>query len=119
MKTNPYVQTNLLLNIYAQLITFAKRTALTNCSNERKNTSTETDRSKYDIFPDTDKILIENSDFLTYLAKENWRELNPSTRICKELKVRIVQKKRGKYLTACPDITFIYNRPLYKRKNTK
>lgn len=51
----------------------------------------------------------ENNDVEQYLiAEENWRGLNPHKR--KESSLDISKRKRGKYLTAYPDISLIHNR---------
>lgn len=91
-----------------------ERAALDNCTNIQKDDSVETNKLKlnvHQIIGETDTLNVESySD-----AEENWRGLNPAKNLREEATVDIV-RKRGKYLTACPDITFIHNRPLRKRK---
>jgi len=51
--------------------------------------------------------------------EENWRGMNSEKRKKKKKKTlpHGIIKKRGKYLTACPDVTLIHNRPLRKKKD--
>lgn len=92
-----------------------ERAALDNRAYMKKNDCMETDELKqniHQIIDEADTINLEPySD-----AEENWRGLNPRKKLKEEATTADIPRKRGKYLTACPDITFIHNRPLRKKK---
>jgi len=75
----------------------------------------ENDKLKCDIY----QVIDDNPEPYSN-AEENWRGLNPTRKLKREKEEEVTidttAKKRGKYLTACPDVTFNHNRPLRKKK---
>lgn len=115
--TDLYESINLSLNIYAQFESICKieRAALNNRIIQDNNFK-EMDVLKRDKYKFPPNINEENNDVEQYLiTEENWRGLNPHKQ--KESSLDISKRKRGKYLTAYPDISLIHNRPLRKKKN--
>jgi len=94
-----------------------ERAALDNRATSQK--SVETNKLKRDIYQVIDET--DNSEPYSN-AEENWRGLNPTKKLKREKEeeatIDTIAKKRGKYLTACPDVTFIHNRPLRKKKGS-
>lgn len=92
-----------------------ERAALDNYAIIQKDNSMETNKLKRNSHKVIDEAATLNLE--PYLdAEENWRGLNPLKKLKEEVTADIAKKKRGKYLIACPDITFIHNRPFRKRK---
>lgn len=90
-----------------------ERAALNNRNTIHNSKLMETDQLKHTP-SNTNEVSTDDLDSFTYSAEENWRGLNP---LKKETTVQSTKKQRGKYLTACPNVTLIHNRPLRKRKN--
>lgn len=92
-----------------------ERAAPDNRVNTQKDNSVKTNKLKLNIHQVIDDETGTSNVELYSDIEENWRGLNPPKKIKDNVTIDIIRKKR-KYLTACPDITFIHNRPLRKKR---